>query len=538
MAKLIPPLPAFHRHICTLQAFAAVCARSQLDRESSEFSDEMRGKLCISLLDWCDNFYDSLTEWSRISLISIPDAVWMPPTSALRYVGYREFQDHISTENIAVFVHILHHIEWGTFPSDRKHPHRAIAKWLIHYLPIYADAALYERCECRPMFLGMLTRIFKHPRISHSLTVLVTRILLTGGIPAFVRDHICQLLPSFPTILAQVISMTKSALDKLSVAISAGDLEFIRNQPDDTLIITNWPRLMEEACYACDDSMFHCLWIFRTRLRINNRETFLGILTAALCASNHNALGCVFVELNDRGLDFTPWSRLFWGHTHNTTCASILIEYGCPLSSALFSVADPATVTYLLRCGAPISPPSVAVAGDAISYDVDIAHMLCAAWTTAGLPTHEYLCAAISVCEDPLVLRELVRMHELVLRASSGTSSTSDPVSTDPISYTRLRCIDHALLSSRRVPDVRLVKACLHLGADINAQDAQTGRSALMNAIVSANTPVIRFLLCSGASATLRDNSGLTALDHYVSRNLRVPGLREKLIERMQASGS
>lgn len=533
----VSPLHAFHRHICTLQAFAAFSARPELDRDSNEVSVADRARLSTSLRDWCDDFFDSLSEVSHLTAITIPDAIWMPPTDALRYFAVHEIRSAQSpgqqywprtAENVAVFLHIVNHIEWGSFDHDRISSNRSFVQWLLKYFPIYTDLALYDRRECRPMFIRMLTRLYTHPRITRAQTDWITRILLTGGIPACVRNHIRPLLPSFSEAVALIISTTDDPVDQLCVAIAGGDLEYIRSQPVDTLIIPNWQRLMEEASYACDQNVFRFLWNFRFRIRTNIRETFVTILRDVISAANHAVLETVCDELTVQGIDFSHCSDLLWPVTCDTECAAILIQRGCTPGTSLFRISDPATLSHLMHCDVPIAPPSAETAADAISYDIHIAHLFCAAWRTAGLPIHDYLCAAVSVCQDPAILRDLVRIYDSNPRASSdtdGSSSQGDAM--------RL-CLTKALLNSNRVHHVRMVKAYVRLGADINAQDDVFGWTALMKAIVSKNTAIIRFLLSSGASATLPANSGLTALDVYDYRGWHVPGIREMLIRRAQ----
>lgn len=68
----------------------------------------------------------------------------------------------------------------------------------------------------------------------------------------------------------------------------------------------------------------------------------------------------------------------------------------------------------------------------------------------------------------------------------------------------------------------RIICTLLQLGADVNACDPSTGRSALMYACHLGNDTCVRILSDAGANWHLRDRIGLTALNHALGANEKV----------------
>lgn len=61
-----------------------------------------------------------------------------------------------------------------------------------------------------------------------------------------------------------------------------------------------------------------------------------------------------------------------------------------------------------------------------------------------------------------------------------------------------------------------IVLALLEAGANVNAQDTESGKTALHRAVYSMNEELIQLLLQYGADVTIRDNKGNTALHNAV----------------------
>lgn len=67
--------------------------------------------------------------------------------------------------------------------------------------------------------------------------------------------------------------------------------------------------------------------------------------------------------------------------------------------------------------------------------------------------------------------------------------------------------------------NTKILQKILDAGADIDAQEAATARTALMNAAFLGNTSNVQFLLEQGANPGLKDASGKTALDLAIEKN-------------------
>lgn len=87
---------------------------------------------------------------------------------------------------------------------------------------------------------------------------------------------------------------------------------------------------------------------------------------------------------------------------------------------------------------------------------------------------------------------------------------------------------DRALLEAAARGEADGVKSLLDLGADVNATDATTGRTALMLAIDSLypvskarRSEIAKVLLAKGAEPAPRDKKGRSALDLARTRDLR-----------------
>ncbi len=69
-----------------------------------------------------------------------------------------------------------------------------------------------------------------------------------------------------------------------------------------------------------------------------------------------------------------------------------------------------------------------------------------------------------------------------------------------------------ALMFAAFYGDVRIAKALLDHGADVDAVDGETSRPALAAAAMNGHLEVVRLLLDKGADTSIRDREGSTAL--------------------------
>jgi hypothetical protein len=66
--------------------------------------------------------------------------------------------------------------------------------------------------------------------------------------------------------------------------------------------------------------------------------------------------------------------------------------------------------------------------------------------------------------------------------------------------------------------DIKTVKALIDVGIDVNSQDPNTKRTALMSASGSAQKEIVKLLISCGANVNLKNNYDMTAL-HYAAIN-------------------
>lgn len=522
---MVPPVEGFHRHICSLQACAAMAAMGTLHivpnvrLKFQRLRFEARGKLSVELLKWCDDFYDALFERCVGISIESTDVMWMKCglTEMTNYMRDSEFRNLRSLESVAVLHGVVGHIAWTTLSATRW-VNNAMSGWIREYFPDYVVAALRETRENRRLFVAVLNRLYRYPGILDSHVALVTDAMLTAGVQADVRDEISHLDKRYSDHLKVIMNATTDPVERLSVAVNSGNVEYVLKEENKHVVRSNWARLMDDVCWICDPSMFQCLWEFRSSVGTVPTQVYVDLMQTALSGSDHHALRSILRELDEQGIDYRIYATSLWDEVHDTVSTDILLEHRVPVDSAVFCTRDPATVQDLISRGAPLTPPSMDVVAASLSSDIHIAHLLIEAWGINHPHAFEYVREAIYVCHEPRVLHEL---HD-ILRTRFHASA-----------MVLHHCVCTALLNADMTHDLLFIRKCVRLGADINVQDGQDGMSVLMLAVLSGNDRLVDYLFTAGASPMLRDNLGKTALDHYDEHGLDVPRIRNWLIHYM-----
>lgn len=470
------------------------------------------------MLAWIDELYDTTAERTNLTSHVTTDSMWIDPASTLN-LRCMDAEDPYGPDNVAVFVHIVGHIDWGWYSHTDTD---CISRWIVHYFEKYAHAVYREFPECRGMFLDMLKRVYKHPHISDALSSTVTRTLLTAGVPANARVCIEELDAHYDLHVQTMMEKSNEPLVKLVFAVRSGLMPYVQDHAD--LVLPNIHSLMCEACRCCDMSMFQYLWNDWSRAA-NYPYMFSNLLSASLSVSNLDALCAVFNELDQRHISYAHWGTDLWGDVRDPRCADVLLERGCLLNTALETISHPAIVRHLILRRIPLIPSSVEVAADALVFDVHVARRLLDAWMAQGLPCMEYLCEAISVCTDPRVLTELVD----ILDSNYSSDDQWDERSAESLNVALLNQGDHS---------ERFITVCLRHGADVNAQDPDTGHTLLMKLMLNESWRAIRYLLGQGPLVSIRDHAGKTVLDHFDEGRGGPWHMRHELVRRMDVERS
>ena len=526
MRGRIPSPELIRPHICALQALSAVAARPLIDPDlhrdaaSKNACDVVRGRLSVDLLDWCDDFYGTLSTGTELARRIIPDTVWILPDSVVSRInwGRHEIGGCESPENVAVVCSVLNHVDFGFFDPERRHRWDAF-KWIQHHVKRLASAVFHEFYECSEMFLTTLSRLYSHPHILDRHTLLITEALLSVGLPLHARQRIQELDQRYDAHLETIMTTAPSPVQRLSFAVKSGLLDYVLHGTDDRMVIENWRSLIVDACYACELPIFTYLWSHRSRLAGIGHTVYDNCARAALSVSNSSALAILLRDCDESmiGWDRATWAGELMPHTRSVACTDILLQYGRPQDDALFNCFDAGQLRYLKSCGVSVIPPSIDDAVTLLCTDADFACTLLDRWSEEKLPVMEYLCAAIKECTEAGDLRCLVRILDRTFESCQQ----------------RNECLSYAFLNHHMHHGVLFFKICLRLGVHVDVRDQVTGQTVLMRAARTGRDEMLRFFVTAGASVILRDNDGKTALDHYDARGYGHTDVREMLIHVM-----
>jgi len=483
MAVTVPPIGGFRRHVCSLQAFSAIAAKDRLDPESRAVCSVTRGRLSKKLLDWCEDLYDSMADNAELTSHVTPDTLWIPVRRRLG-VSNLEYRTPCCADNVAVFVGVMEHIDW-----DWRDPRPApvwsdLGGWIGHFMYLYAVDVFRVHTECSDLFRAMLTRLYTRRGITEPQTLILTQALAGAGMPVDVRAHVMSLDPQYRSHLETLYQLSRYPAYRLSLAVQSGDVECVQSLSTGVVFPACWSNLVVDACHVSDPVMFEWLWEHRAVDFHVSAEDYRRILCAALSVSFAEAVRIVFQEVMVRGVDYLPWVDNLWRVTHDVECAGVLLAHGCGVPGALFRTYDPVPARYLISRQFSIVPPTPEDAGAVMAFDVRLATVLLNAWSENDLPVVEYLCAALRMCRDRSLIRELVRVFDRVC----NTDGSRDGI--------RCQCLSHAVLNVdlRQDSSISFIRMCMSLGADLNAQDPVNGRTVLMKAALNGSPRVERFL--------------------------------------------
>lgn len=522
MPRVVRPPVGFHLHVCSLQAISAMAASTLLDLANRRTGRDRqrcigtRGRLSQQLLRYCDELYDATCQRIQLTQHVCSDSVWLHPGQQLR-IDDRDTLCPCTPENVTVFAGVFGHIDWK---ASARTGVDAIASWIANYFHVYTNnvySGYPDLYTCRKLFMDMVSRVYKDPHLLDSIALVLTKTMLTTGVAGDVREGIAQLDPQYDAHVRTILDAATDPGERLAVAIKCGLTDYVKTEADVGLIVRDYHTWVQYAIHTCDLTMFHCLWDYRPGVEVYP-YIYRHLICHSLSARNYAVVQLLFKEVEERGIRYADWCGVLWAAVVDTEGADLLLQRGCSFHIADLELnATPEVLQHLISRGVSVTPESVDDAVDVMISDIRVTRILIDVWMKSGLPCIKYLWEAIAECSYPRVLTELINIF-------------------DTLTYDedRRRCLAESLHARSNDTDIRCVRVCLRLGADIDTPHPKSGRTLLIKAVRDQNELLIAYLLDVGASTIVRDRAGKRALEYFNDERLG-RNLRERLMRAMDA---
>lgn len=519
--QLISRIVGFHRHIPSLQAYAALAGQAlldpdlQTDPDSRHTCDLARSRFSQKCLIWLDDFYGNVMDGERFRTA---DAAWMNRTEASFVPDFSLSHDD---RHISLFLHTLQHVDWSRLPSE-------LLRTTLDCIQECTRNVHNSLYASRRQLYEVLPRLYRRvQQFSDDLVGDVTEAILHAPAPVSLRLILKQLDRSYDVHLQTMRTRFRTATEQVSFAVRTGDLEWMTTTADTDVVLRSWSSLIEDTIFTSDHPMFDFLWGMKPRVPaavFHRPRVLFECMISALRVDNMRSMQYLSRAILDHEYDCSTWPPTVWSHAFSIEAADYLIRIGCPVDHAALWCSDVRVAQYLMSQGSSIIPSSNVEAAIALRYVGGIRYMALDAWSEADISMMPFLCAAIRSCTDHGMLRELVG---IVCERFPDHTLIRDFILRDSV--------NKAFLDDRIWADIAFLKTCLRLGADINAVHILTGRTALVNAARRRLLPAVRFLISAGACTVITDKHDKSALDYMDEADLQLHPLYAELRSAMQA---
>lgn len=495
-SKVLHPVRGLCRHIPSLLSLAAVVAQTRVDLDavvngSDGATCSNRSMMNQKLLDWCDDFYGDLADDPEIQT---GDVAWIKqsvspiPTTAFS----RTLQQ---TEHL---LSVLDHMDFSESAE-------AVLVPLTITLTRCTQVVVRDHFDLLPSYKRMIARLYSRAISRYGAqSFMLSRIMkcvLEVSVPRCIRDLLHDLDPMYQSNIERLLKDICDEHDVWLFGINSGRLDLAVQWCSSEVRIRASQQWRVAACYTgdmdivsevmCpaflsrDDAVLHLhgedrLELIRIAVRINCVE-----LVRFLFQRTSGGFGVDCMNV--------------WADVRDVEMAMALNDNQFPYDGAVpYCHRSAPVLQFLLANGARCEPTLGLCAY--CDYGPFVVDVLVQCWKRSATNFDRFVTVALHECVTPNVLRQLVRVV--------GGSVQSDVLKARRPQF---------LLNGRRSDrTVAYMKACVQLGACVNAIDVVSGQSALVYAGELQKIYAVQYLLSVGAACDVRDRKGLNVYDYLV----------------------